>query len=242
LSSTFFSFTFHPAYAEHAYAWKRAGHHVVSWHREQGTEDLDVLVLINPNNPTGELFSRDELLQLHAGLANKDGWLVVDEAFIDTLPQQSLAADSHQAGMIILRSLGKFFGLPGARVGFAMAAPCLLQTLREVLGPWPVASPARWLARQALDDTAWQLAQRNRLVASGRRLLALLRKHNLVPDGGTTLFQWLKTSKAAMIHRQLAQQGILTRLYTAPQSLRFGLPGTDAEWQRLAEGLARVVV
>ena len=231
----------HPAYAEHAHAWRRAGHEVVVWAGDSGLDGLDVLVLVHPNNPTGARFSAAQLLDWHARLAARGGWLVLDEAFLDATPEASLAPYCERRGLIVMRSLGKFFGLPGARVGFVVAASELLKALEEALGPWTVTGPSRWVARQALADEGWQAAERTRLAAAGERLARLLGEHGLTPSGGTALFQWLETPDAAAIHHGLARRGILTRRFDSPQSLRFGLPGVEANWKRLAQGLSEVV-
>ncbi|MDP2786735.1 MAG: pyridoxal phosphate-dependent class II aminotransferase [Pseudomonadota bacterium] len=297
-----------PGYAEHAQAWKRAGHTVVEFrHSRVGGDDggaLDVLVLIHPNNPTGQTYAPETLLAWHAQLAQRGGWcgqpprspsfaapargtpdsyalkrydsaaprggaqpalgrpggwLVVDEAFMDATPAFSLAAQAHLPGLIVLRSLGKFFGLAGARVGFVLAEAALLERLRDLLGPWTLNGPARHIATLALRDTAWQAAARPQLIAAGARLADLLTRHGLPPSGGCALFQRVETPRADEIHAALARQGILTRLFetlhpqgarrfrkaaeppTAPlPALRFGLPGADAEWTRLDAALERV--
>ena len=230
----------HPAYAEHAHAWRAAGHAVVAWDANHNIDALDVLVLVHPNNPGGQTYTRAELLDRHARLAARGGWLVVDEAFIDATPLESLADVCPRPGLILLRSLGKFFGLAGARVGFVLAEPTLLAALNKLLGPWAVSAPSRWVARAALADTAWQLATRATLPAAGARLAALLRDHGLAPSGGTALFQWVRTPDAADWHDRLARQGILTRLYAEPPSLRFGLPRHETDWTRLAAALESV--
>lgn len=230
-----------PGYAEHAYAWRRAGRVVAAVAAADlgnAARQVDVLVVINPNNPTGDRFAPETLLDWHARLAARDGWLVVDEAFIDPTPADSLAPYSTRPGLIVLRSLGKFFGLAGARVGFVLAESSWLHRLGEHLGPWTVAAPSRWAATPALVDRAWQEATRTRLVKQGERLAALLRRHGLAPGGGCALFQWALIPHAAAIHERLARQGILTRLFTEPASLRFGLPGAEAGWARLEEALA----
>ncbi|MGH8488260.1 MAG: threonine-phosphate decarboxylase CobD [Gammaproteobacteria bacterium] len=229
-----------PGYAEHAYAWRRAGRVVAAVPAADlgnAARYVDVLVVINPNNPTGDRFAPETLLDWHARLAARDGWLVVDEAFIDPTPADSLAPYSTRPGLIVLRSLGKFFGLAGARVGFVLAESSWLHRLVKHLGPWTVAAPSRWAATLALADRAWQEATRTRLVKQAERLAALLRRRGLAPGGGCALFQWLPSPHAAAIHERLARQGILTRLFTEPASLRFGLPG-EAGWPRLEEALA----
>jgi len=229
-----------PAYAEHALAWKRGGHHVESLaSAEIGAklDRLDVLVLINPNNPTGELISTEALLAWHRRLMARGGWLVVDEAFMDATPEESLAAHAGAEGLVVLRSLGKFFGLAGARVGFALAWPELLVRLNETLGPWPIAHPARHVARLALADETWQVNERRRLESSSRRLSDLLARYGLPPVGGTGLFQWVKCERALAIRDELAQTGILVRCFDSPFGLSFGLPGGEAEWVRLEQAL-----
>ena len=229
-----------PGYSEHAQRWHETGHEVVPLTAAQcatAATSIDVLVLINPNNPTGYRFPRRQLLQWHAQLRARGGWLVVDEAFADTDPSDSLAACSDREGLIVLRSLGKFFGLAGARVGFVLAAAPLRHALDECLGPWTVAGPARFLARRALEDRPWHTDMRAHLTARSVRLGALLSKRGLVPAGGCGLFQWVPTSTAADLHEVLARRGILTRLFDTPRSLRFGLPGREEDWQRLQAAL-----
>jgi L-threonine-O-3-phosphate decarboxylase len=229
-----------PAYFEHALRWQEAGHEVVPLAPSQCEEAagrLDVMVLVNPNNPTGHRFARGDLLRWHALLARRRGWLLLDEAFADASPQYSLAVMTDREGLVVLRSLGKFFGLPGARVGFALAAPALLAALAERLGPWTVAGPSRCIARQALEDRVWQRDTRARLGSSGRRLARLLRACGQAPEGGCELFQWRPTKHAVSIHESLARAGILTRLFECPAGLRFGLPGREEDWQRLEAAL-----
>lgn len=233
----------HPGYAEHAHAWRRAGHAVtpVSADRfDEAADTADVLVLSHPNNPTGERFDSSYLLSLGQRLADRSGWLVVDEAFMDVTPEESLAGAGAE-GVIVLRSLGKFFGLAGARVGFVCAGGDLLARLRASLGPWTVSTAARWVATEALCDAGWHARARRKLDDEGRRLRALLAGHGLVPDGGCGLFQWLHTEEAASLHDALARRGILVRLFDDPPSLRFGLPGPEAEWRRLDEALIDVL-
>jgi len=141
-------------------------------------------------------------------------------------------------GLIILRSLGKFFGLAGARVGFAAAEMKILHFLRDYLGPWTLTGPSRDIAKQALIDKEWQKQTRVQLKQASLRLSNLLSQHGLKPDGGTALFQWVRTSKAEIIQETLARQGILVRLFKQPQSLRFGLP--KYEWDRLDRALGNI--
>ena len=232
-----------PTYFEHERCWRQAGHEVVTLAPDQVAnrlDRLDVLLLANPNNPTGGRHEPGELLAWHRQLACRGGWLVVDEAFMDATPEASLAPHVGLPGLIVLRSLGKFFGLAGARVGFVLAWPEVLLALKDVLGPWSLAGPAREAARGALWDFPWQQRMINQLPQQSRRLAALLDGFGLRPGGVTSLFVWCCTGGALELHEALACQGILSRLFLEPISLRFGLPGTETDWLRLERALAGV--
>ena len=230
-----------PAYAEHEHAWRSAGHSVQPLGADElaeGVEEAEVVVLVNPNNPTGHRFGVEQLLDWHRRLAARGGWLVVDEAFMDVTPDQSLAPHCHRSGLVVLRSLGKFFGLAGARVGFVLAWPDLLESLRERLGPWTVAGPSRYVAQAALADRAWHARMRQELPRQAGRLAELLSRHGLPPGGGTALFQSVVTAGAEAYHQRLARQGIFTRLFGDQSRLRFGLPADETQWRRLEAALA----
>ena len=234
----------HPGYTEHDHAWRSAGYEVVQLSAEEivnAVDSLDVLVLTQPNNPTGILFSAADLHEWHARLAARGGWLIVDEAFIEASAQASCAQPQMPQGLIVLRSLGKFFGLAGARVGFVLAHPELLARIRTALMPWSVAGPSRFVAQAVLRDSAWQAATRKCLMQDGARLAQLLHASGLPPAGGCGLFQWVPTEQAETIRRQLAQRGILTRYFAEPSSLRFGLPGSATDWGRLRAALDEIL-
>lgn len=233
----------HPAYAEHAEGWRRAGHRMVVITEndiDARLDDLDVLILINPNNPTGRLWPRQQLLDWHERLRQRGGWLIVDEAFIDAIPTEySLSPLPVRPGLIVLRSVGKFFGLAGIRCGFVIAEQGLLGELQERLGPWPISHPGRYVAARALADTAWQQTAAAALKQQGQRLQRLLAASGWPPTGGCALFQWFKHEAAPALHQNLAKQGILTRLFEDPCSVRFGLPADEACWQRLEQALVQ---
>ncbi len=233
----------HPAYTEHALCWQQAGHQLLYLTPETlelHLPDLDVLILINPNNPTGKGFSQTQLLTWHHALSAKKGWLIVDEAFMDAHPADSLATLPPRNGLIILRSLGKFFGLAGVRCGFVISTSSLLTALEKKLGIWSLSHPSRYVAKLALSDTHWQQQTRLQLSQQAKRLEDLLTQYTLQPTGSNALFQWVKTEHASTIYQQLAQRGIFVRLFSDPESLRFGLPATECDWQRLTQALAEL--
>lgn len=230
-----------PTYAEHPHAWRGCRPRVLgAGEVDAAAGNVDVLVVVNPNNPTGTVFERNRVLAWLARQQARGGWLVVDEAFMDCTPAHSIADHGGTAGLVVLRSLGKFFGLAGARVGFILAPLQLRLALAERLGPWALSGPAREVARLALADRAWQESSRHQLAAAGERLHAML-QHRLGGNWtGTALFRWQQRHDAAAVHEALARQGILVRLFAENPALRFGLPADEHAWQRLDDALRTI--
>jgi len=235
-----------PTYAEHPESWHRAGHTLLRLGSIAEVEallhTLDVLVVVNPNNPDGRLLPATLLQTWRAQLADRNGWLIVDEAFMDPTPQLAmLQASTDHHGLLVLRSLGKFFGLAGARVGFALGDPVLLHALERQLGPWTLAGPSRVVARLALADLNWHRWQRHRLQVDSQRLQRVLNQHGLLATGGTDLFQWVPLPDAPRLQHALCEHGVLVRRFDAqvarPAGLRFGLPRGTAAWERLTRAL-----
>ncbi|EGH17419.1 threonine-phosphate decarboxylase, partial [Pseudomonas savastanoi pv. glycinea str. race 4] len=166
---------------------------------------------------------------------------VVDEAFMDNTPGLSLAAETWRTGLIVLRSFGKFFGLAGVRLGFVMAEPVLLRMLAQEIGPWSVSGPTRIIGQVCLNDQQGQARQRERCDQARDRLVALLDRYALAPQGGCALFQWLVTPEAQTLYEFCARRGVLLRLFkgdtSESSSLRFGLPREEADWLRLHDVL-----
>jgi cobalamin biosynthetic protein CobC len=142
-------------------------------------------------------------------------------------------------GLLVLRSLSKSYGLGGLRLGFALAAPELAASIRASFGPWPVSGPAIEIGIKALADGAWRAAARSRLHTDVRRLDVLLHDAGLEPVGGTLLFRLAAGERAGIVYDRLGEAGILVRKFKRqPSWLRFGIPGDEATWQRLARTLA----
>lgn len=227
-----------PMYREHAHAWQRQGHIVSTFASltDASVAKADVVLLCNPNNPTAKLFTSTELLALHNSLKHRGGWLIVDEAFMDATPEYSIAQHAHLEGLFVLRSLGKFFGLAGARVGFLLAEDSHLVKVQEELGPWTLTGASRLIAKRALLDSAWQQKTRSDLADKSQRLAALLSNYHLAPQAGTVLFQYIPTLQAMQWQHHLASQGVLVRLFTDTPALRFGLPPENG-WGHLENAL-----
>lgn len=222
-----------PTYEEHEVSWRRRGHAVrIVGHVSEVRPD-EVLILVNPDNPTGRLTPTAEL-QLPTLLT------VVDEAFADLLPASTSLASDLPGSAIVLKSFGKTYGLGGVRLGFAIANRDDAARLREELGPWAVSGPALAIGRAALSDEAWLRGAAERLERDGQRLDGLLRAEGFTLLGGTPLFRFTRHDDAPEMVQHLGRQGIHVRAFLlAPDRLRFGLPGSDAAFERLAKALAQ---
>jgi cobalamin biosynthesis protein CobC len=223
-----------PTYEEHALSWRRCGHRVRLVGQVDALVDADVAVVVNPNNPTGRLLSRETLTSLASRLAHRNGLLVVDEAFADFLPPESSLASDLPPATLVLRSFGKTYGLAGLRLGFALASADLAAPLRASLGAWPVSGPAIDIGRRALADDAWLEETRLRLERDYQRLQRLLVDHGFQTIGGASLFHLARHERARDIFAELLRQGILCRPFAAfPDRLRFGIPAGPEGWRRL---------
>ena len=220
-----------PAYHSHQQAWQSAGHDVVEVRRDQldaMLPSLDVLLLVNPTNPTAERYSLEALRFWHQQLEKRGGWLVVDEAFMDLTPDGSLIQTEPETGLIVLRSIGKFFGLAGIRLGFVWAEPVVLRKLIALQDDWSVSNPARWAGRLALNDTKWQSEQRQWIPQAMTKLTESLENTYQCKTEQAGLFAHIVLGKerAKTEHERLCANAILTRLFRESGALRFGLHST----------------
>lgn len=229
-----------PTYQEHAYCWRQAGHQVfeVQSLSEAVVEQPDVVVVVHPNNPTGAVHNAGDLLRLAETLAAKGGWLVVDEAFADIQPDVSLTPHAKKAGLIILKSFGKFFGLAGLRLGVMIADEDTCEAFRGAIGPWAVPGPTLSVATAAFQDNNWIREARCRLRTDAERLDGLLKPAGCRILGGTSLFRLVAHDQSKALLQHLGDQGILVRPFPYEKRwLRFGLPGRESDWKRLEDCL-----
>ncbi|MFD2678077.1 threonine-phosphate decarboxylase CobD [Camelimonas lactis] len=241
-----------PTYAGHADAARVAGHEVIC-HQAATPDDLaaladaDVAVVVNPNNPDGRVTGRAALLRLAEALARKGGLLVVDEAFIDACPAaESLAGDVGRddlgGALVVLRSFGKFYGLAGVRLGFAIAAPAQAARLNAILGPWAVSGPAVEYGLAALQDDAWRNAMIRRLTAEAARLDQRLAAAGLAATGDVSLFRLVRHPRAHDLFVALGRRGLWVRRFEAISgvgcdAIRIGLPPDKTATHRLDSAL-----
>ena len=182
---------------------------------------------MHPNNPDGRLWSPADI---DAPLT------VVDESFCDAAPEHTLVPYA-KPGCLVLKSFGKFWGLAGLRLGFAIGDPNMIAILAELLGPWPVSGPALRIGARALADAAWAEATRARLAIDSARLDQMMIQKGATGLGGTPLFRLYAVPSAAEWQARLARHQIWTRIFPYSDTMiRLGLPPEDG-WARLEHAL-----
>jgi cobalamin biosynthetic protein CobC len=241
-------------YAEHRLAWEHAGHRVVEYNDGAALHALviagavDHALVINPNNPTAEVISHHQLLDLRGRLHSCGGWLVVDEAFADAdvAHSASLAGYCPLPGLAVYRSVGKFFGLAGIRLGFLLAPSSLCTQMQALMPPWLLSHPARWIGAEALRDREWQVMQQQRLQQTSEQWWAILRESVPGLSFATTALFATGSGKSAYcdaLYQALGQRAILLRLFETVEgsrALRFGLP-LPAELEQVTQSLREAV-
>ncbi len=225
-----------PTYNEHTAALRTQGWQVEEVASLDALKGAALAVVVNPNNPDGRSWSPEAL----ADLATTIGLLIVDESFAD--PHPGLSLIPHLATLpgntLVLRSFGKFYGLAGLRLGFAVGAPALIDRIAALAGPWNISGPAIAAGMAALQDTGWHANTCARLMTDATRLdtLAATRGWQLV--GGTPLFRTYDTGDAQAAQDRLARHHVWSRIFPYSESwLRLGLPGTEAQWLQLESAL-----
>ena len=223
-----------PTYSEHGKTWRAVGHEVTDTASFDALEGADVAVLVNPNNPDGARSEPAQIVALAEEVTSRGGWVIVDEAFADTEDGLSVVPDAGRDGIIILRSMGKFFGLAGLRLGCVIGTPDFTDQLRERLGPWAIGGGALEIGARALSDADWIEGMRSRLSQASEELGSILLDAGLTVIGGTDLFTLAETDRASELYETLGRQGILVRAFPDdPTWLRFGLPGEAENVEKL---------
>ncbi|WP_426609918.1 threonine-phosphate decarboxylase CobD [Bradyrhizobium sp. McL0616] len=225
-----------PTYNEYAPVLSTAGWDVEEVSELDALAGADFAIVVNPNNPDGRCYSPKDLL----ALLPRVGRLVIDESFADVVPHLSLASQAERPGLLILRSFGKFYGLAGLRLGFALGNATDIASLAAMSGPWPVSGAAIAIGRRGLRDDDWATATSARLARDSVRLDAMVQSQGWTLVGGTPLFRLYDTPDAPAAQERLARGQIWSRVFAQkPTWLRLGLPGVESEWTRLSEVLSR---
>ena len=212
----------HPTYNEHQAAFTAAG-----WRVSDSAQAVQVVV--HPNNPDGRLWRAKELTRPVC---------IIDESFCDVAPQDSLIAEAGKPGRIILKSFGKFWGLAGLRLGFAIGSDPVLEQLENRLGPWAVSGPSLRMGAAALSDPTWAQNTRRRLQADAARLDKLMLAKGAKLRGGCSLFRLYELRDAKAWQAKLGQHHIWSRIFPYSKSfLRLGLPA-QSHWARIEKALS----
>ena len=230
-----------PSYREHEIAWAHHGHHIQAYPAGEIPElmpDTQVVIAVQPGNPTGHINPPKDWDRVIDQMAERDGLLIVDEAFIDLMPDLSMASRAGRKGLLVIRSFGKFYGLAGLRLGAVMGHGDDITRLRQMLGPWAVSTPALEIGLKAIADHAWAEQQRLRLAQDMARLTAMLNETGFGPCGGTALYALVHVGDSKSVHHHLAKHGIWTRIFDYNAHwIRFGLPAEEDQWNRLQTAL-----
>jgi cobalamin biosynthetic protein CobC len=210
-----------PTYNEHEAAFCAAGWTI-------GTAPRQALVAVHPNNPDGAVWSAaDFTTQI----------TIIDESFCDVMPERSLVHLASRPNTVVLKSFGKFWGLAGLRLGFAIGDPAVIARLADLLGPWQVSGPALRIGAEALADPQWADAARARLAQDAHRLDQLVTAKGADLLGGTSLFRLYRVDDAAAWQDRLAQGHVWSRIFPyAGDWLRLGLPAPD-RWAQVEAAL-----
>jgi threonine-phosphate decarboxylase len=176
---------------------------------------VDMAFLCNPNNPTGRLIPKPEMIEIARYAVQEGVRLIVDEAFIDFIEADSLVKETALSShLICLRAFTKFFGLPGLRIGYAVSSEDIAAALRDSQEPWAVNIPAERAAIAALNDWGHIRKTRKMVEKERERLLSELRLLPGVepfPSFANFVFIKLTTVGGPVLTEKLGLRGILIR-------------------------------
>ncbi|MGC7589202.1 histidinol-phosphate transaminase [Bisgaard Taxon 46] len=182
---------------------------------ERNLADVKVVFVCSPNNPTGTLVNREDLLALLEMTKNK-AIVVVDEAYIEFCPQATMATElKHYPHLAIIRTLSKAFALAGLRCGFTLANPELINVLQKVIAPYPLPVPVADIAAQALQPAGIEAMQQRvaEILQNRTALETALRQlpcvENIFASDGNYLL--VKFQDGQKIFNALWDQGIILR-------------------------------
>jgi threonine-phosphate decarboxylase len=175
-------------------------------------QGCDIAFLCNPNNPTGGLLSRHEVLEI-AGAANKAKcYLVVDEAFIDFRAEESVITDvKDNHYLIVLRSMTKFYALTGLRIGYGIFQQELIQKVKELKEPWTVNNLAQKASVTALEDSNYADETHRLMKMEKAYMEKCFSEMNITYYPSAVNYYLLKVRDASRKVTALRQKGILVR-------------------------------
>jgi threonine-phosphate decarboxylase len=218
--------------------------------RVDESEPCDVVFLNNPHNPSGALIEACEVRRIFEKARSKGAVLLVDEAFIDYTPHASVVTDApRETGLIVLRSLTKFYGCPALRVGYAVAKPDTARSIGSLLPMWPVTQLAFDALTDAVADREYGEASRRENEIERESLALGLREIGMTvfPSAANYLLLELKAgmpSSEELRSRLIQKHRILIRNCDSYEGLAKGrfvrvAVRSAAENARLIEALTR---
>jgi threonine-phosphate decarboxylase len=177
---------------------------------------FDAVFLCNPNNPTGQVMNRSALCELAEVVERRQGWLIVDEAFIDYCQEQSVVSMlKEHPRMVVLRSLTKFYAMPGLRIGYVLAASKIVNRLKDRQPPWSVNSLVQDASRAVLHDYTYAIQSRAFMGNERSRFVRGLRSLSgirVYPSAANfVLIELPGWTSASVVTDGLASEGLLVR-------------------------------
>lgn len=225
-----------PTFSEYAAAMTRAGGRVLSLYAgrndhyaipldrlrlaietgRSGGHSFDAVILCHPNSPTGQACTAEEMVQLAKTASRHGRWLIIDESFADYCPDRSILRRARSwPSVVVLRSMTKFYAVPGLRVGYAVSAQTTVRRIQRQLPPWSVSVMGQVAAVAALDDVAHARKSLTFMAQERERFhtrLASLPGCTVMPTcANYVLLELPHGREAKTITRQLREHGLLIR-------------------------------
>jgi threonine-phosphate decarboxylase len=191
----------------------------------------DCVWLCNPNNPTGQLWAKAQVLELWEQARRVGASLIVDEAFIEYCEADSVVSKAPSwPGLLVLRSFTKFYGMPGLRVGYLVAEPAVIRRVEALRLPWSVNTLAQAAATASLGETSYAVRSRHLVAGERPHLAAALAELGLAPCPSSANFLLVRLPSAvtsAALAAAMRCQGVLIRDCES-------FEGMDQQWIRVA--------
>jgi cobalamin biosynthesis protein CobC len=232
---------FSPTYSEHAISWKKANYSIREINKIDQILNEDIVVITNPNNPDGLVYSHSDIEEIYSKIVKNKGLLIIDESFIDATPELSFVKKLQNRNIIILKSFGKFFGLAGLRLGFAIGNEGIISDLENILGPWPVSTIALNIATKAMSDIDWIKGTRSLLLKLSEELNSNLSSSGYNIYGTTAFFTLISVENSTKMQRELANKGIWTRIFDYNNRwVRIGVPKDKETLEYLFNAIGKI--
>ena len=202
---------------------------------------VKVVFLTSPNNPSGNCITEEDVLSL----LEEDILLVIDETYFEFSGQTFAHLVPERSNLVVLRSLSKWAGLAGLRIGYGIMDPKLLELLMDIKQPYNINAAAEVALMASLNHRGYLMRNVNAVVQERARLFSMLaRIHGIDPrpSQGNFLLCNIADGKATQVFQALARRGIFVRYFNAPRlrdSLRISV-GRPEHTDALVEALEEI--